>query len=153
MEHIEGRIDRWYVVFWKSNIDRVSWRDLAFWSDFWAFGGYHHVSAFGYDARADVWVHFNPDRRGLHICLIENSEEFDAFLARMFQCGSILRVSAGDRRRFLSRGAFTCVTAVKHLIGRGHGALTANGLFRNLTADKAEIVHVWEERPSEAAAS
>lgn len=138
MEVLYGDIRRWYVIFWPKTKARFPSREWL--DEWWAWGGYRHVSAFGYSPRADVWVHFNPQPSGIEMVFVNEGQDAQDLLAVLLQCGDVICVEAQRSSQFLRRGPFTCVSAVSHLIGV-NGALTPWGLRKKVLALAAEKNH------------
>ena len=132
----------YYVCFWFRNPFGLKLWNWGFWRDIWGWRRngpqFYHLSVFFNDE--GTWVHVNCDRSALRIVTIPD-EQFADFLTDISAVTKILAVKEGDQSRFLLRGWFTCVTATKHMIGRGGSALSPNGLWDRLISEDAEIIN------------
>lgn len=122
-------IKSWYVVFHRSK------------GEWWALGGYRHVSCFGYSPGANCWVHVNPDHRKQNTVLIPNTEYMDMAIAGLSQIGSVVRVPANRPERNGLFRLMTCVSVVSHTIGHRHRALTPWGFRRHLLSIGEEVLN------------
>lgn len=100
--------------------------------------GMGHVFAFGFDARAGVWVIFDPLRHRTEIALI-SAWEFDRWVASAIEGYQVFRLPAQDRAMVIFPGLW-CVGAVKRLVGIRSGALSPAGLRRDLIRAGAQRV-------------
>lgn len=130
----------WYVAFWRTTGAKPFTRD---WMDeWWAWGGYRHVSAFGYSGAIDAWLHFNPQPSGIEIVAAREGDDAQFMISQILHSASVIKVERERSRIFLRRGPFTCVSAVSHLVGIPGGALTPWGLKKKLLAFGTEIPDV-----------
>lgn len=111
----------WFVVFHRKTANRIL--------SFLAFGEFKHVSAFAYCDGFKAWVIYDVQWRGTSIRIADQ-----AALIEMTRGLDILKIARTAKRMGASsRIGFTCVTAVKHLIGlQGCVAATPSQLYRHI---------------------
>lgn len=117
---------------------------------FQVFLGFHisvHVSAFGYDADADVWIIFDPHHSHTEVRALKPAD-FDQWVAgfagpRLRGLVQVYRIPARRQTSVIFPGLW-CVGAVKRLIGLRSGALSPGGLRRDLLRAGAQRVFARE---------
>lgn len=122
-------ISEWFVAFgdWGRNI----------WWHRFCRPGFRHVLAFGYDARAKVWVLVDARFEALLITPIEPAD-LDALVAEIkTRGGTILKAPVLAQGPARPRLFATCVTQVGHLLGLPRCAVRPYGLYRLLLASGA----------------
>lgn len=122
-------IHRWHVAFWK-------WQRRWHWIHLFARGPYRHVSAFGYSARCNVWVLYEPGTDGTRIRLVRHDESFLGLLDAHKKHADILTVTVSGKRpdHMPWRPGQYCVPAIIRLLGLRSGAVTPTGLYRHLVS-------------------
>jgi hypothetical protein len=104
--------------------------------------GFGHVLAAGYDPDHRMWIFFDPSRTGTMIQVMPEgpacAELYDTWV---FGCRPhILRIVARSDR-WICPPAFSCVGAIKALLGIRSRALLPFGLYRDLVARGAEKLY------------
>jgi hypothetical protein len=104
---------------------------------------FQHVAAIGYDPDLDVWLSFDPRRDRLILEVLRPGPEIDRRLGEFAHtCDPhVLRFTPRNDRR-MSPAFFSCVGAVKALLGIRSCALVPAQLYRDLVRNGAEIVDV-----------
>lgn len=93
-------------------------------------GKYKHVRAYGYLPDMKLWVLVDPACSGLSIAVVPDDYRAVLQLAQFTWKSDLVRIKHQGARRFFPL-AFTCVGAVKHLIGLNSGALLLSTLHRH----------------------
>lgn len=108
-----------------------------------ARGGFGHVMAAGYDPEHKLWIFFNPTRTGTLIEALPEGPACAALYCYWCEISNprILRVVARTDR-FMVPPMFSCVAAIKALLGVRCRALLPRGLYRDLVAKGAEVLEV-----------
>lgn len=115
----------WFVVFHRKSMNR-----LLGWL---AVGEFKHVSAFGYCAGFKCWLIYDVTWSGTRIKLLPHNEFGKATIGLWTQDCFIMKLPRGDGLPHpTSRIGFTCVNAVKHLLGLGCVAMTPSQLYRHI---------------------
>src|SRR5687768_14761501 len=96
----------------------------------------------GYDAERELWMVVNPDRTGMDVAAVRGEEADRCLDLLAGQASHILRVPVRRDQRSISPAVFSCVGAIKALLGIRCGALGPRALFRHLLATGAEPVEV-----------
>jgi hypothetical protein len=90
-----------------------------------------HVSAFGYDAAAGVWVVVDPALRSIQVRALLPGD-FDVWIAGLAPTAkAILKLKAREQSAVILPGLW-CVGVVKRLLGLRSGALSPWGLRRDM---------------------
>lgn len=110
----------WFVVF----RDRSASRLIGALTP----GRRKHVSAFGYCPGVKLWLVYDVQLSGTRIMLMAQSE----VLAWVGDAELVKIARLGQRMGLSSRLGFTCVTAVKHLLGLRCVAATPDALYRHI---------------------
>jgi hypothetical protein len=123
-------IPEWHVAFgdWGANI---WWHRLC-------RKGFRHVLAFGYDARAKVWVVVETAFDGLTVSTIA-PEALDALISELWRLDAKIlrcRVEGNGPKRL--RLFASCVTVILALLGLPVSAVSPYGLYRTLLARGAQ---------------
>lgn len=120
------RILRWHVAFWRMP-HRRRWHHML------APGPYKHVSAFGYSARCNVWVFYNPAGNGERIEVCANDATFLDLLDSIKERADLVTLTLGAPRPHPAwRPGVYCVPQIVRLLGVRSSALTPRGLYRDL---------------------
>jgi hypothetical protein len=99
--------------------------------------GFRHVMAFGYDARAGVWVIVDSAFEALLVSTIA-PEGLDALVAEIKdRGGTIVKMKVLAKGPPRPRLFATCVTQIGHLLGLPRCAVRPWGLYRMLLASGA----------------
>jgi hypothetical protein len=121
----------WFVVF---HPDCVAW---------WARlipGRFKHVSAFAWVEGCRVWVFYDVSLAQTKVMVLPEGQAAIDRLALWTAHCSILKVRARARARERIRLVFSCVSAIRHLVGVTGGALRPDALMRDLLRSGAEMV-------------
>lgn len=110
----------WFVVFRERSVSRILGALTP--------GRRKHVSAFGYCPGVKLWLVYDVQWSGTRIMLMAQSE----VLAWVGDAEMVKIARIGHRMGLSSRFAFTCVSAVKHLIGLRCVAATPDALYRHI---------------------
>lgn len=138
---MNGDIGKWFVVFWPKNPNGRSIFHREWWEDWWALGGWRHVSAFGYSASSGCWIFVNPQPDGLHLRSVPDGDDANDIIASMLTYCSVVEVDARPARRYPRLSPFNCVSIIAHLIGGARGALSPWGLRTYLLRTCKEVSH------------
>lgn len=134
-------VTKWFVVFWPKNPNGRSIFYREWWEDWWAIGGWRHVSAFGFSPTTGCWVFVNPQPNGLQILSMPDSDDLDDIIGPMLAYCSVIEVDAKPAKRYPRLPLFNCVSIIRHLIGSGGGALSPWGLRTYLLRTCKEVSH------------
>lgn len=126
-----GQPKRWLVAFRRTS--KSKWVRLL------ACGTYQHVMAMGYVAEVDHWVFYEVRFRQTDI-IVARGRHANALMAHYAQDADLLGIPSLQGGRSPFHFGFSCVSAVKHLIGLRSGALRPDTLFRHLILHGAEIL-------------
>jgi hypothetical protein len=110
----------WFIVFHTKSATR--WLGLI------TPGRYKHVSMVGYMAVYEAWLLYDVRLGGTCLQLLTKA----AALAWMHDCDVIQIKPTGAHIGLRCRFGFTCVTAVKHLLGLLCVAPTPTALYRHI---------------------
>ena len=100
------------------------------WTSFLAFGKFKHVSAFAYYPGHHKWLLYSVNLTGVHLALFDASDvHYLIAYSRDAVCVRF-KLRAARWNGVLSRLAFYCVPAIKHLIGLRCVAFTPDQLYR-----------------------
>lgn len=108
-------------------------------------GRYKHVSAFTYVPALRLWQVYDVSMQGSHLLLLPDSQTAVNWLADRVADADLVKL----RRRPAARpplAPFTCVAAIKHLMGLRCGALRPDGLWRHCQKI-GEVVHDGQAAP------
>jgi hypothetical protein len=105
-----------------------------------------HVSVFGFDPAAGVYVVMDPHHSHTEINLLRPSA-FDIWIVQAVPGNEVLRIDAQQRTRFWFPGLW-CVGMVKRVVGLRSGALSPAGLRRDLLRAGARRVFCEAEDQS-----
>lgn len=130
---------RWLVCFWRET--SVPWFDR------WFPGRYRHVSAFGYCDVPKAWVFVEPAIGGTRVMVELDGPRAQALIEQWMAGSDVLVVDKGpDRPPLWTMLLGWCVPAVARIIGRGHGALRPDALWRHLLPYAVEVFAHEDER-------
>jgi hypothetical protein len=129
----------WFVVFHRKSVNRIL--------SFLAFGEFKHVSAFGYCPGVKLWLLYEVKLSGTRVMLLDKS----AVMAWTEGCDILKIAPTGKRMEFSSRLGFTCVNAVKHLLGLVCVAVTPDQLYRHILRNGGLPIHGRGPSPAAAA--
>lgn len=117
---VEIEPELWNVVFHRTAI---------YWWHHFLPGPYKHVSAFAYIAPLDLWIVYDVWKQRTRIVLMPHCTRAEEALADYSVGADILqfRSCAAPGIPF---AAFSCVSAIKHLLGIRPVAATPTGLYR-----------------------
>lgn len=125
----------WFVVFHRQAAAR--------WIEWLAMGEFKHVSAFGYCAGVKAWVVVDVQWGGTRVWLGDQ-----AAMLEWSQGCVVLRLARTDAHMGLSsRLGFTCVAAVKHLLGLRCVAATPTQLYRHILRSGGIPIHGQRPAP------
>lgn len=127
METVEAAappIREWFLAF-------ADWGSNLWWHRF-CRKGFRHIVAFGYDARADVWLVVDASVERLTVATIAPGRLDDMIADLWTRDAKILkcRVGTGGARPRLR--VASCVTLAAHLLGLRRCAVLPYGLYRML---------------------
>jgi hypothetical protein len=133
-------------------IDRRLWlvffsdgEQVSFWSQFLR-PGWRHICAAAWYPEQERWVYVNPARDRTHI-RVQRGEEFAARFTYLWGTSTaILEVATMGERQFCP-AFFSCVGAIKGLLGLRSWALTPRGLYAALIHAGAKAVRCNESEP------
>ena len=136
----------WILVF--SRHTKIWWIRLL------ACGRYKHVKAFAYVPGMDIYLFFDwsLDRAGI-VAAPNTAETVNGYLAKFIADADLMAAPQRGRERRIPRfGIFSCVTAVKHLIGVRCPAMRPDGLWRYCIAAGGQPLgrHLWRGFPAAA---
>lgn len=125
----------------------------TWWINWLVPGQFKHVTAVGHVGEAGVWLVYSVELRRTRMHVIRDGDQFIAWLAAAIDDGEVLvyQPPADDGKGWRPRFGFWCVTAVKHLLGIGGGALRPDALWRLLLANGAKIIPDGEFHQSQPA--
>lgn len=123
--------DTWILAFHRTS---PHW-----WVRWLACGRYKHVSAFAWLAPLRQWIVYEIGVAGTRIVILPDSQAATDRL-NLFTADADL-VAMPKRPTRVSLMPFSCVSAVKHLIGLRCGALRVNALYRECLAHGGELIH------------
>jgi hypothetical protein len=134
MEPIEsaGAVEpqEWFVIFHPEASTR--------WLAALAVGRFKHVSAFAYVPVGDCWIFLDAEWSGLRIVHARH-DVARAQIARYAEHCVIVRAPrAAAPMALAGRLGFTCVSAVRHLLGVRAWSLRPDALYRHLLANGGE---------------
>ena len=113
----------WFVVFHR--------RSTLRWLNWLVRGQFKHVSAFGYCAGFRCWLVYDVSWSGTRTPLLPANQLGKAAIMEWTRDCVVLKVTRGSAVPHLSsRLGFTCVNAVKHLLGLRCVAATPTQLYR-----------------------
>lgn len=128
-----GEPVEWFIVFHRKSMNR-----LLGWL---AMGEFKHVSAFGYCPGFKCWLIYDVTWSGTRIKLLPHNEFGKAAIGLWTQDCYIMKLPRADKVPHLtSRIGFTCVNAVKHLIGLQCVATTPSQLYRHILRIGGELI-------------
>lgn len=124
--------EQWFVCF----DPRASW-----WVRWLAWGRFNHVRAFAIVPRARIWLFFDVTLGGLTIrAARDQSPEADALINGWSEGCEIVHIRTLHGAGLPMPPLFSCVTAVKHLIGLRGGALRPDALYRHCLANGGRVL-------------
>lgn len=132
---------QWFIVFHVTSATK--WLGLV------TPGKYKHVSAFGYLPGVKLWLLYDVQLNGTRIRLLDK----DAIMLWTRDCDIFLVNSTGARMGLSSRWFFTCVSAIKHLIGLKCVAITPSGLYRHVSKHGGTLISGKERSAAPAGRS
>ncbi len=103
-----------------------------------------HVYAFAHDPFADVWIVVDPHFRWTEIYALKAGEQFDRWVRIVSEGADIYRLRGRGNAPVLP--GWFCVAQVKRLIGLRSGALSPEGLRRDLLRAGAQQVFQRESQ-------
>jgi hypothetical protein len=110
------------------------------WFDRWFPGRYKHVSAMGYVQAANVWLFLEPSITGTTLMAETDGPRANALVNHWLDHADWLLMVPVDRRPpVLNFLGGWCVPTIARLIGRGHGALSPDGLWRRCRPYALEV--------------
>ena len=118
----------WILVFSKTT--KIWWVRLL------AFGRYKHVKAFAYVPAMDIYLFFDwaLDRAGV-VAAPNTQATINGYLADFIADADLMAAPPRSGRRAWPRvGIFSCVTAIKHLIGLQSRCVAPDSLWRDCLA-------------------
>ena len=110
-----------------------------------------HVSVFGFDTQAGVYVVMDPHHSWTEIDILRPAA-FDVWIATMARGNEVYRITQQRRTRIWFPGLW-CVGAVKRVVGLRSGALSPAGLKRDLLRAGARRVFCETQDQSASAGS
>jgi hypothetical protein len=137
---VSGAIEpsEWFVVFHTKSHNRFL--------SFLAFGPLKHVSAFGYCHTVKVWLLYDVKWSGTKITLITAEQAM-----QWSRDCSVLKIARQpEPMEYSSRLLFTCVGAIKHLLGLRCVAVTPGGLYREIIARGGTVISEHPGYPAPA---
>lgn len=120
-------VSNWRLCFWP--IEKGQWWGRRF----------GHVSALGFSARTETWLHLDLHRSGIAFRLAYAHDDALALLGHLSDHAVLVKVPRKKPRRYLLR-PFLCTSFVKHLVGCESRALSPDGLFRFLVGQGCEVL-------------
>lgn len=132
--------DTWVLAFHRTTTYR--------WLRWIAIGPYKHVSAFAWVRPYGMWVYYDVRLIGTQLILLPDSQQATAWLTSQTADADLVnfrRLNCGGKNYHLA--PFSCVSAVKHLIGLRSGALLPTTLFDHCLRHGGELIH--GQRPAE----
>lgn len=103
-----------------------------------------HVYAFAYDPAAEVWMVINPHFRWTEVFALRRGAEFDRWVRVTAEGADIYRLDGRGQAPVLP--GWFCVAQVKRLVGLRSGALSPEGLRRDLLKAGARQVFTRESQ-------
>jgi hypothetical protein len=132
MDQVESTADTaalWVLAFHRSS------------SMWWAryIGKYKHVCAYAYLPSDKLWLFYEVSTRPTSIIVRRDGEHLE-LVAKFIRDADLvaMRRHADAPMRFRRRIGFTCVSAMRDLIGLDSGALLPTGLWRDCLAAGGE---------------
>lgn len=122
---------RWMLLFHR--------RAKTEWINRWLPGRWKHVSALGYFAETQCWVWYTFNLRQTWIVAWPSTR--DDLLVRVLGQADVLSIAPNRDAARPVLAAWTCVGAMKHLIGLRCGALRPDTLWRDCLAAGAKVVN------------
>lgn len=117
--------EEWFVVFHRKAAGRLL--------SLITIGEFKHVSAFGYCAGFKAWLIYDVKWAGTTLSLVANNDQGrQVIMAWTDDCAVVKIARSGVRMGAAARLGFTCVTAVKHLIGLRCVAARPDALYRHI---------------------
>jgi hypothetical protein len=124
---------RLWLIFFGDTPRRAWWANVL-------RPGFRHIAAMSWYAAEQRWVYFDPACSGTVIRIL-TADEAPALIDRLLaQSSAVLRVASRHDRGNAPAVCF-CVGQVKALLGVRSRALTPYGLYRDLLARGAQVVH------------
>jgi hypothetical protein len=118
----------WFVVFNEKSASRLL--------GLITLGRFKHVSAFGYCPGVKVWLLYDVQLSATRLMLMDKA----AVMAWSSGCTVVRIVPPRQRMGWSSRAGFTCVNAVKHLIGLRCVAITPTSLYRHILRNGGIVI-------------
>jgi len=131
----------WFVVFHVKSANR--------WIGLLTPGRFKHVSAFGYCPGVKVWLLYDVQWSATRVMLFDKA----AIMRWTSGCAVVRIARVGQRMGWSSRIGFTCVNAVKHLIGLRCVAITPAALYRHIHRNGGTVISEHRQPAATAAAS
>ena len=122
--------NEWFVVFHPKGMSR--------WLAMLACGHFKHVSAFAYCPGFKAWLVYDAQWSGLRLMLFAHGPGAKTAIARHIDGCTVLKFTrTGTPMALSSRLGFTCVSAVKHLLGVRCGFWRPDALYAHLLRNGA----------------
>lgn len=126
-ETIEPEV--WYVAFHTG---------IRYWWQRFLPGKYKHVGAFAYIAALDLWVVYDLWPARTRILLVPHCARAEILIAEHTIDADIVKFRRTADRARLPIALFSCVSAVKHLLGLQSVAFSPSGLYRSIIKQGGE---------------
>jgi hypothetical protein len=112
------------------------------WVRLLAVGRFKHVSAFAWVAPYGMWIYYDIRLAGTQIILLPDSETATAWLVAQTEDADLVQMptSRNIPNPRIQLSPFSCVSAIRHLIGIRSGALPSS-LYRACLAHGGVLIH------------
>lgn len=121
----------WIVVFCRNTQTR--------WVRWLALGRYKHVRAYAYLPAMRAWIFYDVSLSITGIYAAPDDAAAEAYIGKFTADADLISIRPAPSSG-LRLAPFSCVSAIKHLIGLRSGALRPDALFRDCLAAGGELL-------------
>jgi len=137
-----GEPRHWFICFVKES--------QAWWVRWLACGRYDHVRCFAAIGGMNLWVFYDVTLKGVTLQVARDGPAAEKLIAAWIAGADVLHFERREAGGLPRWPVWSCVTAVKHLVGLPGGALRPDRLWRDLVAHGARTFD--DAKPAAAAA-